>query len=278
MTIYSYVAKRFEDGGRTGVPRFDSMLRDVFPGMLSVTSLPEFQPDDLVITDNHLSLDVPDEVRTVVVHHGSAKAHFERDEAWRNSYTAEMVIKQREMYARPNRSFVAPSMWVAEEFGARLCDVIPHWAEEIPRLPRASARYVIIGDWRDNNKGAGIWRKLAERCPQWQFSPLDFRTDEGRRQQYGTADLYLCLSLSEGGSYSMCDAEAASLPIVSTDVGNYMEFDDCEVIRWQDRDNLDLVAAAIDRKLHQGRRKPSFYKAYTFPLWQCLWRETVGRL
>lgn len=73
----------------------------------------------------------------------------------------------------------------------------------------------------------------------------------------------------------MCDAEAAELAIVTTDIGNYMEFDDAEVIRWQDRDDLEIVIEAIERKLEAGRRKPSFYRDYTFEQWAQLWRNVI---
>ena len=282
--IYSYVARRVEDvpsgSLATGVPRFDQMLRRVFPEMVSVTRIPpDLHKTDTIVTDNHLSVSVPEENRTVVVMHGCAQTHYDRDPNWQNRYNLGLTRLQHAMCLLPNRVFVAPSAWVLDQFGLACSyriptHIIPHWADPISPTGKVG-KPKIIGDWRDNNKGAGVWKFLADRCPQWEFQPLNFRDDAGRRKQYGEADLYLCLSLSEGGSYSMCDAEAAELPIVSTDVGNYLEFDDCEVIRWQDRDNLDLVAAAIDRKMHAGRRKPSFYQGYTFEVWKQKWEEVV---
>ncbi len=273
--IYGYVSKTVEQGGWTGVSRFDASLRRVFREMQSVTEVPrDLGSDDLVITDNHLSCEIPPEVRTVVVHHGCAKTHYDRDPAWRSERTAHIVKLQREMLDIPNRTFVAPSRWVAEQFGRPGATVIPHWVERIEPLPK-NGRPVIIGDWRDNNKGAGIWRALAERCPQWEFRPLSFCNDAGRRRQYGEASLYLCLSLSEGGSYSMCDAEAAGLPVVTTDVGNYLEFDDAEVIPWDGSGHPPLVIGAIERKMRRGREKPSFYSAYTFEDWAAAWRRVV---
>jgi len=298
MTIWSLVAKRIEDGARTGVPRFDAMLRRIFPGIESVTVLPKIDltcledkaqklvsalsPDDIVITDNHLSLAVPPDIRTIVVHHGCAATHYARDPKWRTPHTMASVEGQCRMFELPNRTWVAPSWWVGMQF----CDVcpkgieysfktIPHWVEPIEPLPK-SGKPKIIGDWRDHNKGADLWAQLATRCRQWEFQPLSFRDDAGRKRQYGDASLYLSLSLSEGGSYSVCDAEAANLPIVMTDVGNYAELDDAEVIRWQDRDNLDLVIAAIDRKVKAGRRKPSFYVSHTFDRWAGLWRGLMA--
>ncbi len=278
MTVYSYVGKTFEQGGYSGVCRFDFLLRQVFPFELqSATVLPELKPDDVVITDNHLSLDVPAEIKAIVVHHGCAATHYERDPQWRNESTKALVEGQQRMFDLPNRTFVAPGEWVADQFGDRpFTTVTPHWVDSIPPLPKGR-KPVIIGDWRDSNKGAYAERALRASCPQWEFRGLSFRGDQGRREQYGSASLYLCLSLSEGGPYSVCDAEAAELPIVTTDVGNYREFEDCEVIRWQDRDNVGIVADAIERKLRVGRELPGFYREYTFEKWAGLWRNLVSQ-
>jgi glycosyltransferase involved in cell wall biosynthesis len=283
MTIYNYITESAQRSG-TGVARFDKELRRVFPDLQSVTKLPEMMPDATVICDNHLSMDVLEEIKTVVCHHGVAAVHFERDPKWRTAESRRSVLLQTGMFSMPNRTYVAPSQWVAGEFAEIIAQqkvmatqfIIPHWVETIDQLPK-SGKPIIIGDWRDNNKGANVWRKLVKRCPQWEFKPLAFRNDADKRKQYGEASLYLCLSLSEGGSYSMCDAEAASLPIVTTDVGNYLEFDDCEVIQWQDRDNLDIVIEAIENKLKAGRGKPSFYRDYTFDVWKAVWNSVISQ-
>lgn len=278
--LYSYVSQIVETGGWSGVPRFDAMLRKVYPGLVSVTKLGELRPDDVVITDNHLSLDVPEGIRTVVVHHGCAETHYERDPYWRTTATHDMVARQQNMFRLAGRAWIAPSAWVACEFmrihhGIMGASVIPHWVDRIDRLARQNSKPVIIGDWRGWNKGEALAKHLSRLCPQWDFRPLKFRHDAGRREQYGTADLYLCLSLSEGGSYSMCDAEAASLPIVTTNVGNYQEFDDAEVIDWRDRQKTEVVIKAIEKKLREGRKKPSFYNEYTYKTWSSAWREVV---
>ncbi len=281
MKIWSLVARRVEDGGWTGVCRFDAMLRMIFPGIRSVTDLPLLEDEDIVIADNHLSLKVPRRIRTVVVHHGCAQTHFERDPAWQNAHTRKIAGLQKRMIAMPSRTWVAPSSWVADEFSRhnpnwmRTVQVVPHWVDQIARKAGKPARPIIIGDWRDANKGAALWRKLGDRNQHWEFQPLNFRDDVGRREQYGRASLYLCLSVSEGGSYSMCDAEAADLPIVTTDVGNYREFDDCEVFSWAERDDVDYVATLIARKLSAGRQKPSFYSHYSFEKWRGAWDAAV---
>jgi hypothetical protein len=291
VAMYSYVTRTVEQGGWSGVCRFDQMLHRAFPGIISITRPPtdsmitfsdgrpvEIEPGDVVITDNHLSLDLPDRAVVVVVHHGCAATHYERDMAWRRSGNREMVLQQKAMLSRHGRRWVGPSSWVLDEFSRWNPDwmrgmyMIPHWVDPIAPRPKPG-KPIVIGDWRDNNKGALIWQRLAVACPELEFRPLDFKDDAGRRRQYGEASLYLCLSLSEGGSYAMCDAEAAGLPIVTTDVGNYREFSDCFEFGWQHRGNIDLVADAIRTKLEIGREKPSYYATYTFEDWQAAWRE-----
>jgi glycosyltransferase involved in cell wall biosynthesis len=106
------------------------------------------------------------------------------------------------------------------------------------------------------------------------FRRIIFDGENSRSRHYSQASLYLCLSLSEGGAYSVCDAEAARTPIVTTDVGNYREFSDAMVIPWQQRDDPVAVGAAIERKLKSGR-KECFYNRYSFDDWRAAWQEVV---
>ena len=96
-----------------------------------------------------------------------------------------------------------------------------------------------------------------------------------RKSIYEKASLYLCLSLSEGGSYSMADAESATLPILTTDVGNYNEFE-CDAISWKDRDNIDLLENKLSQLLTQSKSS-SFYDTWTFDDWSDAWKKVVSR-
>lgn len=295
--IYSLVNRRIEDvqpgSFATGVSRFDSMLRRVFPELISITPqcIPKLTPEDVVITDNHLALLVPGEVPTVVVHHGCAQTHWDRDPTWRNESTAQLCKDQQAMFWARNRTYVAPSAWVRGEFArhyglpADYATVVINWVPRLERYepPRINSPWkvqaingrppVVIGDWRDANKGAGIWEQVAKRVPGALFCPLKFTTDEERAAFYRDADLYLCLSLSEGGSYSMCDAEAAYLPIVSTSVGNVLEFPMMPLFNR----NPEHVASEVRSGLMMGRRAPSFYDTYTFDHWAAAWRGVVEK-
>ena len=280
--IYSLVRRRIEDVQApdfpTGVVRFDRELRRVFPDLRSITPecLPTFTPDDVVIADNHLSLLVPDDVPTIVVHHGCAAAHWDADPTWRTDKTRAIVEQQRMMFERPRRLYVAPSSWVRDEF-ARRCGLAPdyarvivNWVPRIARLDRVwPMRPVILHDARDNNKGMSLMAELARMKPDCDFRALCCATDATRIAAYQAADMYLCASASEGGSYSMADAEAAALPIVTTDCGNARDFRWCYGARRTSWGLADGISGFT-------RRGPSFYDTYTLDVWAGLWRQAVG--
>src|SRR5258706_14736471 len=168
--IISLVPERFEDGSWSGVPRFDWELRRVFRAMVSLNTgwrsllrlrwIAARTPDTVVITGNETSLLVPASLRTIVVHHGSAQTHYDRDPSWRDRRSRRWCRAQRDMYRRPNRWFVAPARWTAEQFalhyGVPMASVIPHWVERLetgsgPSRPRSSfptGRRVVLGDFR----------------------------------------------------------------------------------------------------------------------------------
>lgn len=286
--LISFVPVRFEDGAFSGVPRFDHELRRIFPELISLRAgaksrallmlLAARRPDTLVITCNEESLLVPESLRTIVMHHGCAQTHFDRDPTWRGRKPRQLCAAQRAMYARKNRWFVSAAAWTSREFaghyGVTPARVIPHWVEPIewPVRPRGQ-RAVLLGDFRDWNKGKKLLPLLAAELPEVELRALSC-TYETRKQAYQAADGYLSLSVSEGGSYAVCDAEAAGMPLVMTDVGNCDEFTQARKIPWQRRDDLPLVAATIRSALSE-QRGPSFFARWSFDAWAEAWRGLV---
>ncbi|HWZ91878.1 MAG TPA: hypothetical protein VNW92_23605 [Polyangiaceae bacterium] len=285
--LISLVPQRFEDGGYTGVPRFDWELRRALPEINSLNTklksrawlrfIAWREPDAIVITGNETSLLVPETLRTIVLHHGSAQTHFDRDPGWRGAMERSFCRAQREMYGKPNRWYLSAARWTAERFsehhGVPLAPVLPSWVETITRSAARNARPVVLGDFRTFNKGSEVIAKLSAARPDLEFRDLKCTYNQ-RKGVYGVADAYLCLSLSEGGSFSVSDAEATGLPLVTTDVGNYLEYSASYVIPWQKRDDVAFVLAQLDRALG-GPRGPSFFESWTFDKWRAAWRTTV---
>jgi glycosyltransferase involved in cell wall biosynthesis len=226
-----------------------------------------------------MSLVVPNSLRCVIMHHGCAQTHWDRDPDWRDAGAQKFCDDQGEMYRRPNRWFVAAAQWTAEQFSAHydvpVAPVLPNWVAPMPRLRPDNERPVILGDWRTFNKGSGVIDALRAARPDLEFRPLRCEHDE-RPAFYGVADAYLCLSLSEGGAYSVADAEATSLPLVTTDVGNVFEYTSSIVIPWQQRDDVATVSAALDKALALERSADSsFYAAYDLKTWTAGWRDLL---
>jgi len=286
--LISLVPRRFEDGDFSGVPRFDFELRKALPELESVASswrtrtwlkwLAWREPDAIVITGNETSLLVPAQLRTIVMHHGCAQTHLDRDpdqEAAR--LLRVMCLAQRQMYGLPNRWFIAIAEWTARQFsshyGVPLAPVLPSWVEPIERKPHSAGRKVVLGDFRTLNKGSEAVPRLRELAPQLEFRPLKC-TYQTRKTAYADADAYLCLSLSEGGSFAVSDAEAARLPLITSDVGNYLEYASSRVLPWQKRDDAAFVVQEVEQAL-AGPRGPSFFDSWTLEKWRDAWRDLV---
>lgn len=285
--LISLVPQRFEDGGWSGVPRFDWELRQVFPSLRSMNTrwcsiralrrIAKQEPDTIVITGNETSLLVPENLRTVVVHHGCAQTHYNRDPTWRGRAPRRLCLAQQKMYYLPNRWFVAAAKWTAHQFSAHyqvpLAPVIPNWVSLIKRHPVNNVRPVVLGDWRTFNKGQHLIDQLNAKIANFEFRSL-VCTYENRSAAYQSADCYLCLSLSEGGAYSMSDAEAATLPIITTDVGNCLEYHQSRVFPWEQRDNVQIVHDMITQALNIPRG-PSFFELWTRERWTAAWHLLI---
>jgi hypothetical protein len=229
---------------------------------------------------------VPERVKTIVVHHGNAVYHYEVDESWRNSMTQQIATGQRLMFHKRNRLYVAPSKWIQDRFRDfapswydSLSVVLPHWVPQIHGGEKAlrNVRPRVIGDWRNPNKGSEVWRVIQRACQsEFEFCQLhgfdgdDINTE--REDIYRRANIYLCLSLSEGAPFSVADAEAAGLRIVTTKVGNCYEFDPWIV---DDRNDTDEVVAALQHAAGHERNKESFYKEFTMSVWRDMWAAVI---
>jgi hypothetical protein len=286
--IISLVPRRFEDGDFSGVPRFDFELRKALPQVESVGTtlktrawlkwLSWREPDAIVITGNETSVGVPANLRTIVMHHGCAQTHLDRDPDQEAARLLRVMCRaQSEMYRLPNRWFVAIAKWTAQQFsshyGVPLAPILPSWVEPIERQPQSGDRKVVLGDFRTFNKGSQAVPRLRELAPHIEFRPLKC-TYQTRKAAYAAADAYLCLSLSEGGSFALSDAEAARLPLVTTDVGNYLEYAASRVLPWQKRDDPACVLQEVEQAL-AAPRGPSFFDTWTFEKWRDAWRQLL---
>jgi glycosyltransferase involved in cell wall biosynthesis len=91
--------------------------------------------------------------------------------------------------------------------------LIEAFARLCAAMPRVTMRLVLVGD---GELLAGARRQVEESGLNERVSFLGWQTD-ARKMLLGF-DIFVLSSLSEGGSYTILDAMAAGLPVISTDV------------------------------------------------------------
>lgn len=273
--IVHYCCGSYQNGNIGGVARYDYQLSIAFPkrvffeGLREKKSMLSYLGDcqnPVVITDNHLACDIPNQYETIIVHHGVARTHAEREPLW-NSYWKNLCCsgQDRMLFHRSpvNTRIISSSQFCTEEFTR-------HYGERYTQFERIDLLYpsdldesrskttcgndclgekkrgkkrTVLGNWSDNNKGYGVVRELA-RMADFRFGRLKVAlnhgsiTDFNRRKQdvYLGCDIFLQISRSEGGPYAALDALACGVPIVSSNVGIFYKDvpDECFVkIDWR---------------------------------------------
>lgn len=267
IPVVSYCCDTFPSVG--GVPRYDSHIHKIFPDrkffkgpsekeqMLSYVNSIRDQ-DPIIITDNHLACDIPNDFKVLLVHHGSAKTHAEREPLW-NEYWKNLCCNgQRNMlYIRNpvNTRIISCSQFCTDEFSKHYSEIyntfnnekILHSSDfdETKYKTHFNSIPIILGNWSDANKGAHMITSLQTMLQNFVFRKLSIHVQNNeslnsfntrKQQMYLEADIYLSMSLSEGNSYAALDALLCGLVVVSTDVGLFYKDlpEDCFVkLDWQ---------------------------------------------
>lgn len=271
----------------TGVACYDHVLRTIVPVSKTITTKEALEKHcrqnakTIVVADNHTCLDVPTQIPCIVVHHGCAQLHGQRDPSW-GARNALLMSKQRKMWEvrHPANTCVVSCSRICSEWFATLYKQVyqrfkrfevPHMsALELhvkvhPKEPsqRDTNRPVVCGDWRLPHKGSDmIDRVKALLQDEFEFrsmqikppTPFDAKTfAKAKADFYRQCDMVLCLSSHEGNSYFMLDALYCGLILVSTDVGLAAELDpkhDGVIMDWRlvfSDQGAELVANEIRR-------------------------------
>jgi predicted O-linked N-acetylglucosamine transferase (SPINDLY family) len=280
MQIVSYCCDKYPNSFG-GVPRFDYQLSLIYPDRLwfgpkqkqELLSYLKINNNIIVITDNHLVCDIPNEYPTIVVHHGCARTHADRDPYWNETIKNYIVNGQDNIfkYRNPNNTwFVSISQFCSDEFQQfykeKYTQFTRHniinaseldednYKQEINNSE--SYKPVIIGNWTDYNKGSKIIQKLARKLKnEFVFKNIHIpnMTDINEHNRlksefYKEADIYLCLSLSEGSSYALLDSMITNLLLIGTNVGlmyKDVPSDVGRVVNWERRDDVDYLVDII---------------------------------
>ena len=283
QTIVHYCCGSYDIGDFGGVARYDSHIKLAFPNRIffkgpeQKTQMLEYLysvKNPIVITDNHLVCDIPNKYKTYLVHHGVAQTHAEREPDW-NSYWKNLCCSGQEKmlyYRKPETTIIISiSQFCTDEFTKYYKDTytkfknikLLHTTEfdETRYKTNCNKKPIILGNWKDANKGLFIIQQLKNSINNYDFQqlntyPLNINEIEfwNKRKQtlYLESDIFLQLSLCEGNSYATLDALICGIAVVSSNVGLFYKDvpEDCFVkIEWERNNDLNYIKDKIEYAL-----------------------------
>ena len=276
--IIHYCCGSYHLGSFGGVARYDYQLSLIFPDRVFIEGpkgkrilhkyLRRFK-NPLVITDNHLSCDVPNNYDIFLVHHGCALTHAEREPTWGEPWKSLCSNGQRKMLDfrdHKNTIIISTSSFCSEEFDTYFGEkyrkfkriLIPHPSEleENHFKNFFNDKPVILGNWSTENKGSILVNNLKYQMKNFEFKKLSVScngkkfTEFNKRKQsiYLESDIFLQISLCEGNSYATLDALICGLVIVASDVGLFYKDvpENCFVkLDWKRNNDINYVKGKI---------------------------------
>ena len=248
MKLISYCDGTWPSIG--GVARYDTQLKIIFPDRIFFKGPQEKEKmleylktceKPIIITDNHLACDIPNEYPILLVHHGCAQTHAEREPGWTPYWRDLCCNGQKKMlfHRKPSNTWVIScSQFCTDEFNRFYPEIYPKFKNEL--ILHASElnesvyknefneKPVILGNWQNRNKGRHLINKLKELLPEFNFVQMKILPEKNetyesfnmRKQKlYLESDIFLQLSMCEGNSYSSLDALITGQVLISTNVG-----------------------------------------------------------
>lgn len=312
--IVHYCCGSYKKGDYGGVARYDYHISQLFPQYRHFTGpreknallsyLRRTKGDVIVITDNHLACDIPNEYKVLLVHHGVAETHAVREPDW-NKYWKDLCCngqKQMLYHRKPETTkIISISQFCTEEFTKYHGDKykefkntkILHTSEldESTFKKEWNKNPVIMGNWKDKNKGKFIVETLMKKG-KYQFVPMNVYPNKNninewnkrKQKAYLDCDVYLQLSLCEGNSYATLDALLCGIPVISSNVGLFYKDvpDDCFVkIDWERMNDEEYIEEkindALENKEELGRKGREWYlKNCSFNLWKNKMKKVIN--
>ena len=292
--VIHYCAGTYYIGDTGGVARYDYQISQLFPlrvffkGPQEKKEMLEYLKkckNPVIITDNHLSCDIPNNYNVILVHHGVAKTHAERDEKWDKCWKELCCNGQEKMlyYREPETTrIVTISQFCTDEFNKYYGEVykrfkikkIFHGSElnENMYKKKWNKKGIVLGNWANENKGEKVIEKIKD--DKYNFKNLsvypesaDFEEYNEKKQKiYLESDIFLQLSLCEGNSYATLDALLCGIPVVASNVGLFYKDvpEDCFVkIEWERNNDIEYIKEKLDyawkNKEELGRKGREWY-------------------
>ena len=193
MEIISYCNETWPGVG--GVGRYDTQLKLIFPervffkGPQEKDKMLEYLKScdkPIVITDNHLACDIPNEYPILLVHHGCALTTSERNPSWDPYWRDLCCDGQKKMLSFRNPK----NTWIISISKACSDDFTRFYPLLYPKFKRIDLLHssemdeknfkfkfnknpIILGNWNHPKKGEHLFPKLKELLPDFEFKQLN---------------------------------------------------------------------------------------------------------
>ena len=266
IDIIHYCCNTIYNGDCGGVARYDYQLSQVFKYRKFFKGPQEKNKmlyylktakNPIIITDNHLACDIPNKYKVVLVHHGVAQTHAERDPNWGEPWKSLCCNGQSKMLTYRNENttkIISISLFCKNEFTKHYKNnylkfektLLLHSSElnETQYKTSYNKNPIVLGNWHGFNKGEKIIPHLIKSIPNFTFQQLNVKLDHNgidhfnkkKQEIYLNSDIFLQISNSEGNSYATLDALLCGLTVVSSNVGLFYKDvpEDCFVkIDWE---------------------------------------------
>jgi hypothetical protein len=307
QNIIHYCNGSYDINDFGGVARYDYHISLILPHRIFIKGpqqkdylleLLNKLENPIVITDNHLTCDIPDKYNVILVHHGCALTHAEREPQW-DKYWKELCCNgQKEMLNRNTNKtrIISSSTFCTDEF-ARFFPIKYKTFENklILHTSELNINYyktkfndnpIIFGNFAGFNKGEHIYNLLKKRN-NFNIEKINvkfnlkkhgtyMKYNEEKQMFYINRDIYLQLSLCEGFSYATLDAFACGNVIVATNVGlTYKDVpENCYVkLDYRKINDIDYIEekinyAWLNRETLSKNARNFFVKTCNFHKWK----------
>ena len=311
--IIHYCCGSYDYGNHGGVARYDYQIKLAFPdrhffqGPQQKQQMLQFLEKcdkPIVITDNHLSMDIPNKYPLILVHHGCAKTTADRNPTWGEPWKSLCCNGQNKMlsYRDPKKTvIVSISQACTDDFTKyygdkytqfKRYDILhPSELQENIYKTKFNKIPIILGNWGHVKKGKKELPYLVKSLPSFRFKQLNVRIQNGdidrfnkvKQIIYCTSDIFLQLSTSEGNSYATLDALICGLVVISSDVGLFYKDvpEDCFVkIDWRKLNDVPYLIEKIkyaweNKEILAKNAREWYMKNYRFIDWKIKMHKLV---
>lgn len=308
--IIHYCCASYFTGSNGGVARYDYQLYKIFPTRVffqgpkekyKLQSFIDSYKNPVVITDNHLSMDIQEWEKIYLVHHGCAATHAEREPGWDPYWKNLCCNGQNKMltYRSPqNTTILSISQFCTDEFSrhySRYCLFPNHLVLHPSELDDSLScqehnreKPVVLGNWATSHKGRDLIPKLKGNFEfqnlNVKLNGLEFEDFNKRKQKiYLDSDIFLQISVHEGNSYASLDAMLCGMVVVASDVGLFYKDvpEDCFVkLDWRRNNDVEYVLERLEyawknRESLRKNAKDWYMKNARFSDWEKKMKEIL---